>query len=148
MEIILKEYVKNLGEKNDVVSVRDGYARNFLFPRGLAQIATASSKKVVAENKKQAAHKETHILANASTIADELSKINLVVETLAGADGKLFGSITQLIIENKLKELGYEVDKKRITLPEIREVGNFVAILDLHKAVKAEVKIEVVAKEK
>lgn len=148
MEIILKEYVKNLGEKNDVVNVRDGYARNFLFPRGLAQIATASSKKVVAENKKQAAHKETHILANASTIADELSKINLVVETLAGADGKLFGSITQLIIENKLKELGYEVDKKRITLPEIREVGNFVAILDLHKAVKAEVKIEVVAKEK
>jgi len=148
MEIILKEYVKNLGEKNDVVNVRDGYARNFLFPRNLAIIATSSNKKVVAENKKQAAHKETHILANAQKIADELSKINLVIETLAGADGKLFGSITQLIVENKLKEMGYEIDRKRITVPEIREVGNFTAVLDLHKEVKAQVKIEVVAKEK
>lgn len=147
MEIILKGYVKGLGEKNDLVTVRDGYARNFLIPKGLAMVATPSNKKVVAENKRQASHKEAHIKTSAEKIANELANVNLVVETLAGADGKLFGSVTTLMIENKLKDMGYDVDRRRISFDgEIKEVGTFNATLDLHKEVKAKVKIEVVAK--
>ncbi len=149
MEIILKKYYKGLGEKNDVVNVKDGFARNYLIPQGVAVVATPSSKKVMMENRKQAAHKETHVKDNAQKIADDLSKVNLLIPTLAGVDGKLFGSVTHLMVENKLKEMGYEVDRRRISFDhDIKELGSYTVHLDLHKEVKATVTIEVVAKDK
>jgi large subunit ribosomal protein L9 len=149
MEIILKQYVKGLGEKNDLVKVKDGYGRNFLIPQKLAVIATKEAKKVLQENLKQASHRQDHIRKEAEKVAEKIAASPIKVETLAGADGKLFGSITTLMVENVLKELGIEVDRKRITLiGEIKEVGTYSGTIDLHKEVKAKLTIEVVAKQK
>lgn len=149
MEIILKEYVKGLGEKGDIVEVKNGYGRNFLIPKGLAMIATESAKKVVAENLRQAAHRQEHILEEAQKVAEKLQEAKLVVETLAGVDGKLFGSVTPLMVENELKEKGFDVDRKRISFDgDVKETGSYTITIDLHKEVKAEVQMDVVAKEK
>lgn len=147
MEIILKQPIKNLGDTDDVVKVKSGYARNFLIPQGMAILATASNKKVVAEKKRQASHKQEHIKQQAQEIADSLMGTKITIETLAGADGKLFGSVTALQIANKLKEKGFEIDRKVITLDEIRNLGDYEAIVHLHKEVKATLNIEVVSKD-
>lgn len=148
MDIILKEYVKNLGEKGDLVSVKPGYARNFLIPQGLAMLATKSAKKMIAENERQAAHRKEHILNEAQALGEKMAEVALTIETLAGADGRLFGSVTPLMVVNALGEKGFEVDRKRVSFPEeIKELGSFKAVIDLHKEVKAEVPLEVVAKE-
>lgn len=149
MEIILKQYHKGLGEKGDVVTVKPGFARNFLIPQGIAVLATASSKKMVAENMKQAQHRIDHIRKEAEGMKARLEEIVITVETLAGQDGKLFGSVTTLMVENRLRELGFVVDRRRISFEgEIKELGKFKAHLDLHRDVKADITIEVVAKEK
>ena len=148
MEIILKEYVKGLGDKGDIVRVKNGYARNFLIPQGMATIATSSNKKVLAENTRQAAHRQNHILDEARKKAEQMAALKITVETLAGVDGKLFGSVTSTIVWNQLKDKGFEVDRKRIIFPnEIKETGTHTVIVDLHKEVKAEIQIEVKPKE-
>lgn len=148
MEIILKEYVKGLGEKGDLVSVKPGFARNYLIPQGFAMLATKSARKMVEENMRQAAHRQQHILEEAQKLGAKLSEVSLVIETLAGVDGKLFGSVTPLMVENALQEKGFNINRKRITFPEdIKETGSFKAIVDVHKEVKAEIAIEVVAKQ-
>jgi large subunit ribosomal protein L9 len=146
MEIILKEDVAGLGYKNDIVKVRNGYGRNFLIPRGLAVMATDSTKKVVAENIKQAAHKAEKLKTAALNLADNIGDIALNLYTKAGESGKIFGAITTLQISDELKSKGFDVDRKRIALKgEVKFVGQYTAVLDLHKEVKKEITFNVIA---
>lgn len=147
MEIILKQPVKNLGDTNDVVTVKPGYARNFLLPKGMAILATPSNRKIVEENKRQAAHKQVFVMKQAQELADKLKEVVLDIETLAGADGKLFGSVTNLQIAAQLKEKGFEIDRKIITVDDIHSLGEFEATVHLHKEVKAAVKLNVKRRE-
>lgn len=147
MEVILTQPVRNLGEKDDIVKVKAGYARNFLIPQGLALMATASARREMEEKKRQAAHKIEFVLQQAQAEAEKLAGVKVVIETLAGADGKLFGSVTAIQVANKLKEQGYEVDRKTITVEDIRQTGEYTAVIHLNKQVKAEIEVEVVRQE-
>ncbi|MEM7655605.1 MAG: 50S ribosomal protein L9 [Bacteroidota bacterium] len=147
MEVILKQPVRNLGDQDDIVNVKPGYARNYLIPQGLAVMATASAKKQLAEKQRQASHKSEFIKQKAQEEADKLQDLSIKIETLAGADGKLFGSVTAIQIAAKLKEQGYEIDRRTITLDDIRNTGEYTAMVHLHKEVKAEIQIEVSRKE-
>ncbi len=147
MEIILKQPIRNLGDKDDVVKVKPGYARNFLIPQGLAVVATDSAKRALTEEKRQASHKESFVKQQATDLAAKLAAVKITIETLAGNDGKLFGSVTTLMIATKLKEEGFDIDRKAITIEDVRAVGEYSATVHLHKEVKAQVPVEVVAKE-
>ena len=149
MEIILKQYIKGLGEKDDVVTVKDGYARNFLIPQGMAVLATKSAVKQVEETLRQRAHRQEHLKNEAEALAAQIEDVAIIVETLAGQDGKLFGSVTSLMVANQLKDKGFDIDRKQISFnSDIKSTGEYEAVISLHKEVKATVKIEVVAKEK
>ncbi len=144
MDVILKKYHKDLGEKNDIVSVKPGFGRNFLIPQGIAIMATETNRKIHAENLRQAAHKKDHIKNAALAIAEKLDQITLVVETLAGPDGRLFGSVTSLMVAAQLEAKGFEIERQRISFETpIKEVGEYLVNVDLHKEVKAKVKVEV-----
>jgi large subunit ribosomal protein L9 len=146
MEIILKKYHKGLGEKGDVVSVKPGYGRNFLIPQGIGILATETALKRLKEDIRQADHRKEHIISEAQKLADQLNELTLVIETLAGPDGKLFGAVTSLMVANQLVENGFDIERQRVTFAEnIKNVGSYTATVDLHKGVKATVKIEVVA---
>jgi large subunit ribosomal protein L9 len=147
MEIILLQDVNKLGSKNDIVHVKDGYGSNYLIPRGYAIAATPSAKKMHAENLKQRAHKEEKIRVEAQEMAAKLSDVNLVVGAKTSSSGKIFGSVNTIQIAEALKEKGFEIDRKNITLPEdqIKEIGKYKAIIKLHREVKVEVGFEIVA---
>ncbi len=146
MEIILLKYQKGLGEKDDIVSVKPGYARNYLIPQGIAILATATSRKIIEENLRQAAHRKEHIINEARQIAKGLEALELKIETLAGPDGRLFGSVTPLMVANKLEEVGFDIERQRVAFDgAIKEVGTHVVVIDLHKEVKAKVNVEVIA---
>jgi large subunit ribosomal protein L9 len=146
MEIILKEDIKGLGYKNDVVKVKPGYGRNYLIPKGLASMATESAKKVVAENVKQAAHKAEKIKNDALAIAEKIAGVTVEIKAKVGDSGKIFGAVTSLQISDALKDKGFAIDRKRISFKgEVKEVGEYVASVDLHKEVKQEIKFKVVA---
>lgn len=147
MEVILKQPIRNLGDTDDIVKVKPGYARNYLIPQGLAILATVSNKKALEEKKRQASHKYEHIKTQAEELASQLEGIKIEIETLAGADGKLFGSVTALQIANKLKEKDLDIDRKTITVDDIRQTGSYTATVHLHKEVKAELEVEVTRKE-
>lgn len=147
MEVILKQPVRNLGDADDIVKVKPGYARNYLIPQGLAILATQSSRKALEERKRQAAHKQEFVRQQAQELADQISGTQLSVETLAGADGKLFGSVTALQIANRLKDLGFDIERKSITVEDIRTTGEYTATIHLHKEVKVDIGIEVLRKE-
>jgi large subunit ribosomal protein L9 len=106
MEVILLQSIRNLGEVDDVVKVKPGYARNYLIPQGIAVMATASNKKALSEKQRQASHKQEFIKEQAAEQAEKLKDVKIVIETLAGADGKLFGSVTPLMIANQLRDKG------------------------------------------
>lgn len=146
MEIILKEDVKGVGYKNDIVDVRPGYGRNFLIPRGLAIEATPSAKKTVAEDIKQAAHKAEKIKTEAINTAAKLAGLTIELKAKVGETGKIFGAVTTLQISDALKDKGFSIDRKRINFKgEVKEVGQYVAVIDLHKEVKQELKFSVLA---
>jgi len=147
MEIILLQDVNKLGQKDDIVNVKDGYGRNFLIPRGFAVAATPSAKKMHSENLRQRAHKEEKIKIAAQEIAEKLADVKLVVGAKTSSSGKIFGSVNTIQISEALKDKGFEIDRKNITLPEdqIKEVGNYKAIIKLHREVKVEVGFEIVA---
>ena len=146
MEVILKQDVKNLGEKDDIVNVKPGYGRNFLIPKGFAQLATESARKVLAENLKQAQFKQEKIRKDADAIAAKLEGVKLTIGAKAGETGKIFGAINTIQIADALKKEGFEVDRRRITFDaEPKFVGEYVANLNLHKEVKVKVPFEVVA---
>ncbi|MEJ6979780.1 50S ribosomal protein L9 [Pedobacter sp. P351] len=146
MEIILKQDIKNLGEKDDVVIVKPGYGRNYLIPQGFATLATSSAKKVLAENLKQAQFKQDKIKNDALAIAARLEGVKLTVGAKAGESGKIFGAVNTIQVADALKKEGFEVDRRRITFEtEPKFVGEYIANLNLHKEVKVQVPFEVVA---
>ncbi|WP_162055749.1 50S ribosomal protein L9 [Pontibacter pamirensis] len=146
MEVILKDDVKNLGYKNDTVTVKPGYGRNYLIPQGLAVIADKSNKKVVAENIRQAAHKADKIKNDAQEIANSIGDTTLEIPAKVGETGRIFGSVTTLQISDALKAKGIEVDRKRISFDQdVKTAGEFTATINLHKEVKHQVKFNVVA---
>ncbi len=146
MELILKQDIKNLGEKDDVVNVKPGYGRNFLIPKGYATLATVSAKKVLAENLKQATFKQDKIKKDADAIASKLEGVKLSIGAKAGESGKIFGSVNTIQIADALKKEGFDVDRRRITFEtEPKFVGEYIANLNLHKEVKVKVPFEVVA---
>jgi large subunit ribosomal protein L9 len=146
MEVILKQDVKNLGEKDDIVNVKPGYGRNYLIPKGFAQQATESARKVLAENLKQAQFKQEKIRKDADAIAAKLEGVKLTIGAKAGETGKIFGAINTIQIADALKKEGFEVDRRRITFDaEPKFVGEYTANLNLHKEVKVKIPFEVVA---
>lgn len=146
MEIILKQDVKNLGEKDDIVVVKPGYGRNYLLPKGMAVLATDSNKKVLAENIRQAQFKQDKVKKDAEQIAEALKDVSLTVGAKAGENGKIFGAVNALQIADAIKKLGYEVDRRKITFDsDVKFLGNYTANVNLHKEVKVQVPFEVVA---
>lgn len=146
MELILKEDVKNLGFKNDVVKVKPGYGRNYLIPQGYAILATPSSIKVLQENLKQAAHKAEKRLMDARNLSDSIGDMVLEIKAKAGETGRIFGAVTTLQISDALKAKGFEVDRKKISLPaDVKNLGDYEATLTLHKEVSHKVKFTVSA---
>ena len=146
MEVILKQDIKKLGEKDDVVTVKPGYGRNYLIPQGFAELATGSAKKVLAENIRQAQFKQDKIKNDATALAGKLEGVKLTIGAKAGDTGKIFGSVNSIQIADALKKQGFDVDRRRITFEEDPKVlGDYVANLNLHKEVKVQVPFEVVA---
>ena len=145
MEIILKEDVINLGYKNDIVKVKDGYGRNYLIPQGKAVIATESAKKVLAENERQRAHKLAKIKADAEAQAAKLNGVKVVISAKVNEDGTIFGGVGAAQVAEALAAKGFEVDRKAIVAETVKAVGEYTATINLHKEVKAEVAFEVVA---
>lgn len=146
MEVILKEDILTLGYKDEVVTVKKGYARNYLIPQGKAVIATESAKKVIAENMKQRAHKLEKIKADAQALADRMEGVELVIGAKTSSTGTIFGSVTNIQIADALAEKGLEVDRKLILIKEqIKEVGHYKAIAKLHKEISVEIPFEVVS---
>ncbi|MBO9585199.1 MAG: 50S ribosomal protein L9 [Flavobacterium sp.] len=144
MEIILKQDVQNLGFKDDVVSVKPGYGRNFLIPQGFATLATPSAKKVLAENLKQRAHKEAKIVADAKALAETLKALEIKLTAKAGGE-KLFGSITNIDIAEALEKSGNAIDRKFITSGVVKRLGKYNATVRLHRDVIVDLAYEIVA---
>jgi large subunit ribosomal protein L9 len=147
MEIILIQDIQNLGYKDDIIKVKSGYARNYLIPKGLAVNATESAKKVHAENMKQRAHKEEKVKNEAKEIAEKLKGVSLTIGAKASTKGKIFGSVNTIQISEALKEKGFDIDRKQITIKEelIKEIGKYTAKVRLHKEVHVEVPFEIIA---
>ncbi len=147
MKIILKQDIEKLGQKNDILTVKTGYARNFLIPKGLAIQASDSAVKVHNENLKQRAHKEEQIRKEAEKLAAKLAVVKLVIGAKVSSAGKIFGSVNTIQLAEALNAKGYEIDRKNIALGEdtIKEAGNYKAVVKLHRDVKVEIDFEVVA---
>ncbi|MDX9907139.1 MAG: 50S ribosomal protein L9 [Bacteroidales bacterium] len=148
MEVILIQDVANVGYKDDIVTVKNGYGRNYLIPQGMAILATETNKKVMAENKKQKSYKEDKIRSEATTIAKTLETITLKIGAKAGTSGKIFGSVNAIQIANALKEqFNFEFDRKQIEVDgeSIKELGTYKAKVKLHKEIAAEINFEVFA---
>jgi large subunit ribosomal protein L9 len=147
MEVILLQDINKLGQKDDIVVVKNGYANNFLIPKGYAVAATVSAKKMHSENLKQRAHKEEKIKANAQETATRMEGVSLVLGAKTSSSGKIFGSVNTIQIAEALKEKGFDIDRRNITLPEdqIKEVGKYKAVVRLHREVRVDIDFEIVA---
>ena len=146
MKIILKEDVRGLGYKDDVVEVKDGYGRNFLIPQGKAVIANPSNLKQLEENQRQQAHKLAQLKADAEALAASLADVSLTIGAKASANGTIFGSVNNIQIAEALEKLGHNIDRKIIVLKEsVKELGKYTAKINLHKEVSVEIPFEVVA---
>ena len=146
MEVFLKDDVKGLGYKNDLVTVKPGYGRNYLLPQGLAVLADKTNKKIVAENVRQAAHKADKVKGDAQSIADQIGDMVLEVVAKVGESGKIFGRVTTLQLSDALKAKGIEVDRKRLSFDsDPTSVGEYTASADLHREVKHKIRFNVVA---
>ncbi len=147
MEIILKQDVANLGHKDDIVTVRNGYATNFLIPQGYAVLATESAKKMHAENMKQRAHKEAKIREEAVALAAKIEGITVSVAAKVSSTGKIFGSVNNIQIAEALAAKGFEIDRRNITIvggaDHVKEVGTYEADVKIHREVKARIKFEI-----
>jgi large subunit ribosomal protein L9 len=144
MKVILKDFVNGFGEKNDIVIVKNGYGRNFLIPQGLATIATPSAIKMAQENVRQAAHKQAKIVADAKAVAEKLKDFKVTVPTKAGSNGKIFGSVTTMQLAQSLVDRGFEIDKRKISAPDMKHIGEYKATITLHKEVSVEIAVDVI----
>ena len=145
MEIILKEDIIGLGFKNEIVTVKAGYGRNYLIPFGKAVIASDSAKKMLAEDLKQKANKLAKIKAEAEALAEKINAVSLVIATKVSATGQIYGSVNNLQLAEELQKKGIEVNRKIIVVKDVKEVGSYVAQVKLHKDVTASLAFEVVA---
>ena len=147
MDVILKQDVERLGAKNDIVTVKTGYARNYLIPQGFAIAATDSARKVVAETIRQQSHKALKALEDAKAVAEKMAGVSVKIGAKAGESGKIFGSVNNIQVAEALTAAGYEVERKNIDLgtDTIRDLGSYTAKVKLHKEVVAEIAFEVVA---
>lgn len=148
MEIILKKDVANLGNADDIVTVKSGYALNYLIPQGFAILATESAKKVLAENIRQRAHKEAKLRADAEALAARIAEATVKIAVKVSESGKIYGSVTTAQIAESLVAAGIDVDKKDITINDtVKELGTFEASVKCYKDIRGTVKFEVVAAE-
>jgi large subunit ribosomal protein L9 len=147
MELILKQDVENLGFKDDIVSVKNGYGRNFLIPHGQAILATISAKKVLAETLKQRAFKDKKVIDEAKSVAEALAGLDIKIASKTGAGDKLFGSVNNIDLAVALKKEGQEIDKKYITVigGNVKRLGKYDAVIRLHREVTVDLPFEVVA---
>jgi large subunit ribosomal protein L9 len=146
MEVILKKNVDKLGYADELVTVKPGYGRNFLIPQGYAVLATAAAKRAHAETMKQRAHKENKLLSEAQDLAARLADVSITIETKAGENGKIFGSINTIQLSEALKKAGFDIDRKSLKIKDepIKAVGSYEAEANLFKGVKPSFKFEVV----
>lgn len=147
MEVILKQDIDNLGYADDIVNVKNGYAMNYLIPKGFAIQASSSAKKIHAENLKQRAHKEEKIKAEALEIAEKLQNKKIKIGAKTSSTGKIFGSVNTIQLAEAISKKGIEVDRKKISIKEnnVKEVGTYTAVIKLHREVKIELPFEVVS---
>jgi len=147
MELILKEDVTNLGLKDDIVKVKNGYGRNYLIPRGYAILATVTAKKIHAENQRQRAHKLEKIKNEALEIAKKLDGLSITIGAKASTTGKIFGSVNTIQIAESLSKEGFNIDRKNVTIKEdqVKELGKYTATIKLHREVKVNIEFVVVA---
>jgi large subunit ribosomal protein L9 len=147
MQVILTTDIANLGHKDDIIDVKPGFGRNYLIPQSFAILATESAKKVLAENKRQRAHKEAKIKEEASELAQKLEGIKLTIATKTSSTGKIFGSVNNIMIAESLKGQGFDIDRKKILVKSdaIKEVGSYSAIIKLHREVKVDITVDVVS---
>ena len=146
MKLILKQDVENLGFKDDVVTVKNGYGRNFLIPQGQAILATSSAKKVLAENLKQRAFKEQKIVDDANKVAEAIKALEIKIAAKVGSGDKLFGSVNNINVSEALEKEGQDIDKKYITVPggSIKRLGKYTAVVRLHREVSVDLDFEIV----
>lgn len=145
MEIILKQYMPNLGNKDEIVSVKTGYATNYLIPQGFATKATESAKKQLEEKLRQQAHKEDKFRQEAEQIVENLNGVTLTIGAKASSTGKIFGSVTNIHISEALNKKGFEIDKKKIFIEPVKVIGSYKAKISLFKDIHTEIDFEVVA---
>lgn len=145
MEIILKQDVENLGDKDQIVNVKPGYANNYLIPQGYASAATASAKKVLAEKIKQQSHKEAKMVADAQAVADKLAGVAVAIVAKAAEGGKIFGSVTSAQVADAIEAKGFQIDKRNVKVDAIKQVGEYKAVVKIYKDIKAEVAVSVTA---
>jgi len=147
MDIILKQDIPSLGHKDDIITVKDGYARNYLIPKGLAINATRPVRKMHEEILRQRAHKEEQVRLEAEGIAEKMKDLKLTIGAKTSTKGKIFGSVNTIQLAESLKAEGYEIDRKDITIMEelIKEVGSYTASIKLHRDVKVEIPFEIIA---
>lgn len=147
MEVILKQDITNLGLTDDIVSVKNGYGRNYLIPQGYAILATKTAKKVHAENLRQRAHKEEKIKSDALALAEKLKDVKITIGAKTSSTGKIFGSVNTIQIADVLISKGFDIDRKKISINEdaVKEVGSYKATIRLHREIKAEISFEVVS---
>ena len=147
MEIILTQDMPGLGHKDDIITVKTGYARNYLIPKGYALLATKRTKKIHSENLRQRAHKEEKIKNEALELAGKLEGTALTIGAKTSSTGKIFGSVNTIQIAEALQKEGFEIDRKNITLSEdsIKNIGKHKAGIKLHKEVTVEIDFEIVA---
>ncbi len=146
MKLILTQDVRSLGHKDDVVSVRPGYGRNYLIPQGMAKLATSSALKMLAEDVKQRAFKQEKVKKDAEALSLKLEGVKVSLKAKTGTSGKIFGSITTLQVSNALKEIGIEVDRRKIVFTtEPKVIGEYTAKINLHKEVSKEITVDVIA---
>ena len=146
MEVLLKKDVDRLGSKDDIVTVKNGFGRNYLIPKGIAVLATESVKKMHAENLRQRAHKDNQQKEDATKLYEKMAKKTFQVPAKVGENGKIFGSITNIQLADSLEKAGFKVERKNITLPSgnIKSVGKFEAEVILHKEIKGKISFEIV----
>jgi large subunit ribosomal protein L9 len=149
MKIILLQDVQNIGSKDDVLTVKNGFGRNFLIPKKMAIVATESAQKVLAENTKQRAHKEAKLKAQAMELAEKLQNKQVVIATKTSSLGKIFGSVNTIQLAEAINKKGFEIDRKQIKISEdsIKEVGKYTAKIKLHKEVIVDLEFEVITEE-
>ena len=145
MKIILKENMKHVGKQGEVVMVKDGYANNYLFPKRMAVLATPGNIKMMEENNRQGAMKREKMKADALANSTSMNEMVITIATKAGANGKIFGSITPLQVAQALKMKGYDIDRRKIEINDIKVLGSYEAIVNLHREVSVTIKVEVIS---